>query len=323
MNLGNTINGVSSANSTTNMLVYLHTDHLGSVYLVTNESGQEIGRQQYDAWGKVRSGGNVTQTKLNYTGQRKDDTGLHYYHARYYDSGVGRFNSPDSIVPGGFHKPQSLGRFSYVLNNPVVRIDPTGHKASEPEFGIPEDPATGIGPILAPGFGSCFPQCDLTKTFANVQVPQSSASIGGSYILGNIFDHEPGFVPYCETENKTRQIGPVLHLRYDTACYYSEAIRVPEVMMFIVTGYSIRSSMDKGQHWTPLLENLDECWFCSSMTVSSDPDDPYVMSPGEWVIVLFAGGTMPSRSRIGELGFVAIGISTMATTYRYDYIGGP
>jgi RHS repeat-associated protein len=41
----------------------------------------------------------VTETKLNYTGQKKDDTGLLYYHARMYDPALGRFVSPDSIVP--------------------------------------------------------------------------------------------------------------------------------------------------------------------------------------------------------------------------------
>ncbi|MDQ3703683.1 MAG: RHS repeat-associated core domain-containing protein [Chloroflexota bacterium] len=100
----------------------------------TNQSGGEVGRQQYDAWGKVRPGGNVTQTKLNYTGQRKDDTGLHYYHARYYDSSVGMFNSPDSVVPGGMADPQAFSQFSGMCNNPVNLIDPTGH-----EFSIPPD----------------------------------------------------------------------------------------------------------------------------------------------------------------------------------------
>jgi RHS repeat-associated protein len=47
----------------------------------------------------VRSGG-VPQTSLNYTGQRKDGTGLLYYHARYYDPALARWTSPDSLVPG-------------------------------------------------------------------------------------------------------------------------------------------------------------------------------------------------------------------------------
>ncbi|HVF98953.1 MAG TPA: RHS repeat-associated core domain-containing protein [Chloroflexia bacterium] len=56
------------------------------------------GVQQFHPWGKVRSGG-ISVTDLNYTGQRKDDTGLLYYHARYYDPSLARFVSPDSIVP--------------------------------------------------------------------------------------------------------------------------------------------------------------------------------------------------------------------------------
>ena len=58
-----------------------------------------VSQQEYDPWGKVRTGG-IGQTTLNYTGQRLDGTGLVYYHARYYDPSLARFVSPDSIVPG-------------------------------------------------------------------------------------------------------------------------------------------------------------------------------------------------------------------------------
>ena len=58
-----------------------------------------MSQQEYDPWGKVRTGG-IGQTTLNYTGQRLDGTGLVYYHARYYDPSLARFVSPDSIVPG-------------------------------------------------------------------------------------------------------------------------------------------------------------------------------------------------------------------------------
>ena len=65
--------------------------------MVPSSSGVAVSQQEFDPWGKVRSG-YVPQTRLNYTGQRLDDTGLLYYHARYYDPGLGRFVSPDSIV---------------------------------------------------------------------------------------------------------------------------------------------------------------------------------------------------------------------------------
>jgi hypothetical protein len=46
--------------------------------------------------------------------------------ARFYDPLVGRFLQPDSIVPD-YANPQSLNRYSYVLNNPLRYTDPTGH----------------------------------------------------------------------------------------------------------------------------------------------------------------------------------------------------
>jgi RHS repeat-associated protein len=61
-----------------------------------------------------------------------DTTGLYYYNARYYDPNIGRFISPDTIIPQPFN-PQSLNRYSYCLNNPLKYIDPTGH--GEDEYG--------------------------------------------------------------------------------------------------------------------------------------------------------------------------------------------
>jgi RHS repeat-associated protein len=55
---------------------------------------------------------------------------IYYYGARYYDPVLGRFISADSIVPD-FSNPQSLNRYSYVLNNPLRYIDPTGHNEAD------------------------------------------------------------------------------------------------------------------------------------------------------------------------------------------------
>jgi RHS repeat-associated protein len=120
-------------------VTYLHNDHLGSASVATSNAGAIAGQQEYDAWGKLRSGG-ITQTSINYTGQRLDGTGLLYYHARYYDPNLGRFVSADTLVPGadaltigsgkqsgGPANPQDLNRYSYVINNPINKTDPTGH----------------------------------------------------------------------------------------------------------------------------------------------------------------------------------------------------
>ena len=47
----------------------------GSVSVATRADGTLSSRQEFDPWGNVRSGG-VSSTTLNYTGQRRDDTGL-------------------------------------------------------------------------------------------------------------------------------------------------------------------------------------------------------------------------------------------------------
>lgn len=66
-------------------------------------------------------------TDFGFTGQKRDaSAGLMYYNARYYDTTLGRFISADTMVPSA-GDPQSLNRYSYVLNNPLKYVDPSGH----------------------------------------------------------------------------------------------------------------------------------------------------------------------------------------------------
>jgi RHS repeat-associated protein len=59
--------------------------------------------------------------------ERDNETGLDFFEARYYGSTQGRFTSPDPLLSSGMVvDPQSWNRYSYVLNNPLVLIDPDG-----------------------------------------------------------------------------------------------------------------------------------------------------------------------------------------------------
>lgn len=53
-----------------------------------------------------------------------------FYGARYYDTYLNRWTSPDSIVPQPGN-PQALNRYSYTLNNPLRYIDPSGHTTED------------------------------------------------------------------------------------------------------------------------------------------------------------------------------------------------
>lgn len=68
-------------------------------------------------------------TSLHFTGKERDEeSGNDYFGARYYASSMGRMLSPDPlfISPERLFDPQLLNLYSYVRNNPLSLIDPTG-----------------------------------------------------------------------------------------------------------------------------------------------------------------------------------------------------
>jgi len=111
---------------------HFHLDHLGTPRLVTDDAGSIVGSYEYYPFGTQPDAGNREDPaeELKFTGHQRDLASgdvhvLDYMHARYYDGAVGRFLSID---PGPYDPkdPQTWNRYTYVLNNPVDRNDPTG-----------------------------------------------------------------------------------------------------------------------------------------------------------------------------------------------------
>ena len=91
-------------------LSYIHSDHLGGTYVVTNTSGAEVGRELYHSFGKSRAESGTIPTDKKFTGQTLDaSTGIYYYGARYYDPDLRRFTQPDTVAPQP-EDPQSLNQ---------------------------------------------------------------------------------------------------------------------------------------------------------------------------------------------------------------------
>ena len=76
--------------------------------------------------GQAVTGSCGDPSPLHFTGKQRDtESGLDNFGARYNSSSFGRFMSADP-VGGQMSNPQSLNLYSYVRNNPLVLIDPTG-----------------------------------------------------------------------------------------------------------------------------------------------------------------------------------------------------
>lgn len=121
---------------------YLHRDHIGSVTAITDANGNLVERLAYDAFGKRRKviGWRPDRDDSllfkqahviarGYTGhEHLDNVGLIHMNGRVYDPIIGRFISPDPLVPSP-ESTQGLNRYTYVNNNPLSYTDPSGHIA--------------------------------------------------------------------------------------------------------------------------------------------------------------------------------------------------
>ncbi len=125
------VRNVSSAGTA---LTYLFRDHLGSTRAAADPNGTVTARQSYYPYGQVRTSTGSLPTERTFTGQviDADSTGLLFFNARYYDGALGRFISADTLVPQPGN-PQSLNRYSFVLNAPTKYTDPSGHAQATEE----------------------------------------------------------------------------------------------------------------------------------------------------------------------------------------------
>jgi RHS repeat-associated protein len=80
---------------------YLTTDHLGSPRINTDQNGAVRARHDYQPFGeeiqRASYGGDTVRKQ--FTGYERDkETELDFAQARYFNSGFGRFSSPDDFL---------------------------------------------------------------------------------------------------------------------------------------------------------------------------------------------------------------------------------
>ena len=90
-----------------------------------HESGEVVHRYHFGPFGNIEAAKGKTDNHYGFTGKEQDKTGLHYFAARYYDSRIGRFITPDPSQ-GYLQTLQSQHSYAYCHNNPVNYVDPSG-----------------------------------------------------------------------------------------------------------------------------------------------------------------------------------------------------
>jgi len=148
---------------TTGTCQWIVTDALGTPRMIADQTGGLSGmkRRDYLPFGEEILAGvghrqptngyslsQSQQPRQQFTGKERDsETGLDYFDARYYGSLYGRFTSPDEFTGGPDElydfadnagdnpllyaekgEPQSLNKYQYCYNNPLIHTDIDGHK---------------------------------------------------------------------------------------------------------------------------------------------------------------------------------------------------
>lgn len=148
----------TDAGETDQEAIVYHYDHLGSIESITEygnsadntwakDDSDKDSRYSYDPWGERRDpldwkgvasgegdGGEDDLTPRGFTGHEMlDDIGLVHMNGRIYDPLLGRFLSADILVqfPSDL---QSYNRYSYIRNNPLSGIDPSGFNEEDEEL---------------------------------------------------------------------------------------------------------------------------------------------------------------------------------------------
>ncbi len=105
---------------------YYFSDHLGTASVVTDNLGAIKDESDYYPYGGERVITDTDSNRYKFTGKERDaESGLDNFGARYNASSMGRFMTPDPLG-GKLVDPQTLNRYSYVINNPLRYTDPTG-----------------------------------------------------------------------------------------------------------------------------------------------------------------------------------------------------
>ncbi len=108
--------GLISSEGEDGVMKYYHSDRLGHVRVVSYSDNRNVEKINYLPFGQIYR--DSADSKFKFGGKERDESGLDYFSARYYDSDLGIFTSLDPVA--------SEPSYSYVASDPLNGVDPSG-----------------------------------------------------------------------------------------------------------------------------------------------------------------------------------------------------
>ena len=110
-----------------NQELFYHFENTGSIVRITDKSGKQVQKYEYDPYGNIiEAEGVIHDNPFRYSQKYYDiETGLYYYGARYYNPEYGRWLSEDPITANIFNW-RDNNPYQFCYNNPNIFTDVWG-----------------------------------------------------------------------------------------------------------------------------------------------------------------------------------------------------
>jgi len=274
---------------------YLAVDHLGSTDRIADADGKVIAAASFDAfgarrkptWTGVPTAGELAAmaavTRDGFTGhEHLDNVELVHMNGRAYDPTLGRFISADPYVPMPYDG-QGLNRYSYVLNNPLAFVDPSGFEPI---------------PCLATQSGDC-----VQITVIGVDWADYMRTFGGAHAsqVASAMERDP-----CGQESSA------------LACSMASGALISPSSIVFTVGRNADASLPTGgrfdamQGFLARVGNLSISSSPVALLFGADPEFQYFRVPDN---AAGRGGAI-----VGDLGMLAGGFAGMARDVGRDLI---